>query len=464
MRKRAGHAAPSQSPDRAEPHGAARRQLRWPFNKSSGSGSAAAEEEPAEELLPRKKVSKCQIWLLWLFCGWTGIHHVLLDRESHAFLWLTTFNGFGFGLFRDLWRIPTYVDDYNEEPTHLDLLQATAQHGAGRWTPMRLIGMLFCAQWYGKIMQSLASDEVASVLDPLRESLPEDMKGLRQFVNLHMWMGLIGMSMGVYLIGTLGNTRGRFSAVLLAAVFGQLLRLGALSGLPLNTGDTLCAPAGQDSSDDTFECTLDEKSTYALGGLNLLCAIFAFYWTSSWDPYVTADPRPVRRRGKSCCVRFTRLMVLVGVFWGVTAVCLYTHGEVMITDKETNEPQVIKIKDAVHNFVQSPAVQHITHTTGQVYYHMVEHGWEKTLQLLKEKLDFEGEYIAYRILELDPNAKPPASPSDVKKAYHKLSMEYHPDKNPNHQDAAAERMVEINAAYQTLQKIQRRRTGGGRNK
>ena len=48
----------------------------------------------------------------------------MLERDTHAFLWLTTFDGFGIGLFRDLWRIPAYVDEYNAEPRYINLLQA----------------------------------------------------------------------------------------------------------------------------------------------------------------------------------------------------------------------------------------------------------------------------------------------------------------------------------------------------
>ena len=40
-----------------------------------------------------------------------------------------------------------------------------------------------------------------------------------------------------------------------------------------------------------------------------------------------------------------------------------------------------------------------------------------------------------------------ATPSEIKKAYHKLSMQHHPDKNPQNPEAAAEKMTAINDAY-----------------
>nr|KAI8744749.1 dnaJ-like protein subfamily C member 22-like [Biomphalaria glabrata] len=50
-------------------------------------------------------------YILWLFFGWLGIHHLYLGRRNHAIVWFATLGGgFGIGWLRDLWRIPSYVE------------------------------------------------------------------------------------------------------------------------------------------------------------------------------------------------------------------------------------------------------------------------------------------------------------------------------------------------------------------
>ena len=50
-----------------------------------------------------------------------------------------------------------------------------------------------------------------------------------------------------------------------------------------------------------------------------------------------------------------------------------------------------------------------------------------------------------------------ASAQDVKKAFRRLALRYHPDRNPDIPKQAEEKFKEINEAYQVLSDEQKRR-------
>jgi DnaJ-class molecular chaperone len=52
----------------------------------------------------------------------------------------------------------------------------------------------------------------------------------------------------------------------------------------------------------------------------------------------------------------------------------------------------------------------------------------------------------YKILGVSANA----SQDEIKKAYRKLSLKWHPDKNPNNKEEAEKKFKEINEAYAVL--------------
>jgi len=59
----------------------------------------------------------------------------------------------------------------------------------------------------------------------------------------------------------------------------------------------------------------------------------------------------------------------------------------------------------------------------------------------------------YRILEVSVNA----SEADIKKAYRKLALKWHPDKNMEHKEIAEKRFKEISEAYEVLSDEKKRR-------
>lgn len=52
----------------------------------------------------------------------------------------------------------------------------------------------------------------------------------------------------------------------------------------------------------------------------------------------------------------------------------------------------------------------------------------------------------YKVLQVDKSAKD----DDLKKAYRKLAMKWHPDKNPNNKKEAESKFKQISEAYEVL--------------
>lgn len=77
-------------------------------------------EETEKKRTTRQK-SIFWTYVLWLFGGLIGAHHVYLQRDIQAFVYFSTFGGyFGLGWLRDIYRIPSYVRDANEDPAFLN--------------------------------------------------------------------------------------------------------------------------------------------------------------------------------------------------------------------------------------------------------------------------------------------------------------------------------------------------------
>ena len=72
---------------------------------------------------------------------------------------------------------------------------------------------------------------------------------------------------------------------------------------------------------------------------------------------------------------------------------------------------------------------------------------EKNIVLRSRNMD-DNELKAYNILKIQPTS----NLEEIKTAYKKLAMKYHPDKNPNNIEFSNNKMKEINWAYQTLTK------------
>ncbi len=97
---------------------------------------------------------------------------------------------FGLGWFRDLWRMPDYVDDANEEASYIDNFKQKVKRGTPQFNVTRFAGQMLVGYFYGFLV---------------RIAIPEDYP---------IWTtGLVvpfGVAVGVYLVGNVGRETGDF--------------------------------------------------------------------------------------------------------------------------------------------------------------------------------------------------------------------------------------------------------------
>lgn len=76
-----------------------------------------------------RKKSLFLTYILALFGGLFGLHHLYLGRTQHALLWITTFGGFGIGfIYEFVFLIAKYVREANNDDSVLDEYRRKMMH------------------------------------------------------------------------------------------------------------------------------------------------------------------------------------------------------------------------------------------------------------------------------------------------------------------------------------------------
>jgi len=340
--------------------------------------------------------SVCVAYLLWLVGGFFGLHHFYLGRYKQAFVWWCFPGGyFGAGWFRDLWRIPEYVKDANNEAAHVRAIKEKIKaHDIPPWKMARWMGMLVVGNLFG-LLPGMAI--------PNKEDLGGlDLSFLKPILNP------LGAAVGVWLVGNIGRWEGSLKHPL----------IGCYCTLPLYF--------------------------FGINGGSLTTLVGAYVFRRKW--------RKVER-DETSMVRWALVLGMAGALYGsMWGSYLYFNAEVV------HNGDKIKLREAVGNFLKSPLIQHFQRSLAGHWSHLLEHGFYSTWTRLLDSLDPFGEKNALKVLGLQHGA----SQEEIKSRYRELSKQWHPDKVKEDKEAAQERFVEIQQAYENLSKIKHRRAKANR--
>jgi len=339
----------------------------------------------------RGKKSLLTAYLLWFIGGWFGLHHMYLNRDDHAFIYIISFGAyFGCGWFRDIWKLPEYVRDANDDQEYLkQLVQEikTNEQPPNSWA--RSSGYLIIGDILGYLI----------VYSLPNELLPDTVR-----VPLIAFLVPLSVAIGVHLVGNVGRQEGQLRYAL----------FGAYITTPLYYWN--------------------EQSVF----FTTLSSFLAFNkWGKKW-----------RRRyqpPKSFSHRFFTFSLALLLYFSLWSSWLYFN--CTLTDREG---QQIKCREAARHFLNSPFWKEFKSVMHDLYQYYRFHGLSGIWSELISSFDPTGEFGALKVLGLNETA----SQDEITATYRRLSRTWHPDRHrdPKAKEEAAEKFMEIQAAYEILSK------------
>ncbi|XP_055384921.1 dnaJ homolog subfamily C member 22 [Condylostylus longicornis] len=367
------------------------------LNMSSGNkfGFESIQKESTQKLNNKSIVIA---YLLWLFGGIFGAHHLYLRRDRHAFIWLCTLGGyFGIGWIFEIFKISSYVRDANEDKAFIEKFRIKLRkYPRPPFSTIRFLGAIMVGYLFGEL---------------IKQAIPENNFLEIDWGFLH-WLVPFGIALGVWTVGNIGREKGSFWQCLLAAYISYPIRY-----------------------------YIYDESWYMIIVLFFTALVF-----DSCSKQWRVEPK----KKSGCCKRFTCFSFCVTLYLALWCSYFYFNGKVL--DYEGEE---IPVHEAVKHLLSSSMWAEFKDTLFEIYNYSQHRGWYEVLKELFILMDEDGIKNSYKVLDLSPTA----SQVEITAAWRKLSKEYHPDKqkDPVKRNEAQERFMEIQQAYEVLSKNKMKR-------
>lgn len=350
--------------------------------------------------VPQKPPQKSVLitYILWLFGGIFGLHHLYLHRDRHAFVWWCTLGGyFGIGWMSEIFTIPKLVRDANEDPVFVaKFVEKLKTHKKPPFSTNRFIGAIMVGYLFGQLI------EIA---------IPQDTFLGIDWAFLH-WLIPLGVAVGVWTVGNIGREQGVLWHCLAVAYIVYPIRY----------------------------FVYDE--TYWFTAIVFTSALAFDAWSKQWLR------EPPKRHGTVKRVLYISMAVSLYLsLWG----CYFVFNGT-ITDSEGDE---VPVHEAIKNVLSSPWWTDLKQTLHDTWQYAQHHGWYETWKQIVDTMDVDGEQNAYKVLGVSATA----SQTEITSAWRKLSKENHPDKvkDESKRREAQERFMEIQQSYEILSKIKSKR-------
>lgn len=157
-------------------------------------------------------------YALWALGGPLGLHHIYLERDSHALLWMLTLGGFGLGWAREFIRIPSYVAEANRDAHGLK--RQYQPLGLPPLGPIRFVGQVCVGIYFGAVA----------------------LLGLNTFNFFYLVVLPLCVGAGVHLVSTVGQQTSDIKKTLTTCLITSHIFYGSrLSLVPISVAASVTA-------------------------------------------------------------------------------------------------------------------------------------------------------------------------------------------------------------------------------
>eukprot|EP00095_Tigriopus_kingsejongensis_P006429 maker-scaffold469_size162558-snap-gene-0.28 protein:Tk06429 transcript:maker-scaffold469_size162558-snap-gene-0.28-mRNA-1 annotation:"uncharacterized protein LOC101741444" len=223
--------------------------------------------------------SLCWAYFFWLFGGFLGAHHLYLRRYKQAFVWWCLPGGyFGGGWFRDIWRIPEYVRDANNDPDYLkELSEKMRSYPRPPLSWLRMLGQLLMGNVFSVVLHMGM---------PNKEDFGRDLDFI-PFI-----LGPAATALGIWVVGNIGRQQGSLLPPTVACYGTYLLKF---AGFPSNGWICIAGIIAFQWKSREWSRTIRRPEPF--WRTTLILVICALLYTSLWSSYVYYNMRVVTKEG-----------------------------------------------------------------------------------------------------------------------------------------------------------------------
>ncbi|XP_072306052.1 dnaJ homolog subfamily C member 22 [Eucyclogobius newberryi] len=159
-------------------------------------------------------------YALWAIGGPLGLHHLYLQRDSHALLWMVTLGGFGLGWVREFILIPSYVAAANRDTERLKQPHQPHPPVVPPISPVRFAGQVCMGIYFGALA----------------------LLGLNSLSFFYLLVLPLFVGAGVHLVSTVGHQTSDFKKTLTTCLIAAPIFYGSrLSLVPISVAASVTA-------------------------------------------------------------------------------------------------------------------------------------------------------------------------------------------------------------------------------